>query len=121
MFSLRVFQSKGDVHTNTHVKDFNADNTIVLSPEDLKHLGDKQECIFQVYPTHIEKNTFYTLERGRGLYLYDLDSRLLVGETKYHDQYIYFRVLPKEQYRFVLLIADSIQSSRSLFETSYTN
>lgn len=122
MFSLRVFQSKGNSHTNTHVKDFDANNKILLLEDDLKNLKDeKQDCIFQVYPTNTGKTTFYTLPQGKGLYLYDMDSRLLMGETKHYDQYIYFRVLPQKRYRFALVMAETVQSSRSLFEASYIN
>jgi hypothetical protein len=122
MFSLRVFQTtKGNVHTNTHVKDFTAENKIDLVNEDLKNIEKKEECIFQVYPINTEKNTFYTLPKGHGLYLYDLDSCLLIAETKNHDQYIYFKLLQREKYRFVLITAESVQKSRLLFAGSYMN
>lgn len=122
MFSLRVFQNKGNVCTNTHIKDFDAENRISLvTDEDLKSIETIEECLFQVYPFHIEKDTFYNFPKGHGLYLFDLKSRLLIGETKNHDQYIYFRLLSQDSYDFVIIIAKDIQMSRSLFAASYTN
>lgn len=121
MFSLRVFQNKGYDCTNVHLKDFDDKNQVNLTRDDLKYVEKIEECIFQVYPFNTQKETFYTFPKGHGLYLFDLESRLLVGETKNHDQYIYFRLLPRESYRFVIIIAESIQVSRSLFAVSYTN
>jgi len=121
MFSLRVFQTKNQNHTNTHLKHFTNENKIELTNEDLKSIENREECIFQVYPTNIEKQTFYNLPLNHGLYLYDLDSSLLIAETKNHDQYIYFKLLQREKYRFVLITAENVQKSRELFCTSYMN
>lgn len=115
MYSLRVFQKAGKEYTNTHVKMFDAQNhSVTLTQEDFKTV-DWETCIFQVYPADPTVNAFYTtITKDSSLFLFHMRTGLLLGETSFPDQYIYFKPdSPNQDYQVVLCVAEDVYKARS--------
>lgn len=114
MYSLRVFQKKEGEYTNTHVKMFNHDGSVVITKEDFKNV-DWDTCNFQVYPANPATNAFYTtIPQGSTLFLFHGRTGLVLGETSLSDHYIYFKPSgPDQDYRVILCVAENVQKARS--------
>jgi len=90
MFSLRVFQHKDGEYTNKHVKMFDERNELKITQEEIQKM-DWNTCMFQVYPRDYTIQSFYSIPEGKGLYLFDLTTKMILGKTLLADQYIYFK------------------------------
>lgn len=107
MFTLRVFQNKHNDQTNTHVATFGDNHTLAIDHSDLAHL-DWETCVFQIYPTNAQRQTFYTLPDGHSLCLFDQEGALL-GQTHTRDEYIYFKPIQRASYTFRLVVTKNGQ------------
>lgn len=91
LYSLRVFQrNKKGEYTNTHLKLFELDGNVTITRLDLEAL-DWESCVFQVYPSNPQTQSFYNFQNGQSLQLFNTKTNALVGRTSFADQYIYFK------------------------------
>ena len=91
LYSLRVFQrnQKGE-YTNTQLKRFELDGTLTITTKEFETL-DWESCVFQVYPSNPQTQSFYAFPDGQSLYLFNTKTDALMGKTSFSDQYIYFK------------------------------
>lgn len=116
MFSLRVFQNKHNEQTNTHVTTFDDRHCVSIQHDpDLAHV-DWESCVFQIYPTQTEKHTFYTLPAQHALFLFNVaeGNVELLGQTRAHDEYIYFKPTKRPRYTFRLVVAETVDKAKEL-------
>lgn len=91
LYSLRVFQrNKNGEYTNTQLKMFELDGTVTITQKDFETL-DWESCVFQVYPSNPQTQSFYAFKDGQSLQLFNTKTNTLVGQTSFADQYIYFK------------------------------
>lgn len=109
-YSLRVYQrNKKGEYTNTHLKMFDSNDSVSITPDDFATI-DWPTCVFQVYPADAQTQSFYPLLKPQySLRLVDTKNGAIMGETRFSDQYIYFKPeSPLETYTFQLSIQKSL-------------
>lgn len=105
-FSLRVFSMTPDKDfCNVEVGKF---KPIAQNVHEIRIPKEQpiDQLSFQIYPYHCDKRTFYTLEPGQFIYVFDAgtDKSTIVGQTQYNDEYIYFSLQSRH---VIVIVADS--------------